>query len=63
LMVARLTGGALGLFLEGVLYGIVRTHWLAVRYLLVFPLVASIAMYLFFPETAGRELEEIAPGP
>jgi MFS family permease len=61
LMVARLTGGALGLFLEGLLYAIAGTHWSAVRYLVVFPLVASIAMYLFFPETAGRELEEIAP--
>lgn len=61
LMVARLTGGALGLFLEGILYGIVGSHWSAVRYLLAFPVVASIVMYLLFPETAGRELEEIAP--
>jgi MFS family permease len=61
LLVARLIGGALGLFLEGLLYAAVGSHWEAVRYLALFPMAASIAMYLFFPETAGRELEEIAP--
>jgi hypothetical protein len=26
-----------------------------------FPIAASVAMFIFFPETAGRELEAIAP--
>jgi MFS family permease len=61
ILVARLTGGALGLFLEGVMYGIAGTHWGAIRVLVGFSLAAAVAMFLFFPETAGRELEEIAP--
>jgi MFS family permease len=61
LSVARYGGGALGLFLEGVLYGLVGSHWTAIRYLTIFWFVAAAAMYLLFPETAGRELEEIAP--
>jgi hypothetical protein len=61
LLVARLLGGAMGLFLEGLLYGVLGTHWGAVRYLVAFPIAASVAMFIFFPETAGRELEAIAP--
>lgn len=61
LMVARLSGGALGLFLEGLLYGVAGSHWGAIRYLVAFSFAASVGMYLLFPETAGRELEEIAP--
>jgi MFS family permease len=61
LMVARYTGGALGLLLESMLYGVARSHWTAIRYLTVFWFGAPVAMFLLFPETAGRELEEIAP--
>jgi MFS family permease len=61
LLVSRLLGGAMGLFLEGLLYGVLGTHWGAVRYLVAFPIAASVAMFIFFPETAGRELEAIAP--
>lgn len=61
LAVAGTTGGALGLFLEGVLYRSLGSHWSAVRYLTVFWAVAPVIVYLFFPETAGRELEAISP--
>jgi putative MFS transporter len=61
LSVARYSGGALGLFLEGVLYRFAGSHWTAIRYLTIFWFVAAATMYLLFPETAGRELEEIAP--
>jgi len=61
LNVAGFAGGTLGLFLEGILYGFAGSHWGAIRYLIVFWFTAPILMYLLFPETAGRELEEIAP--
>jgi len=61
LSVAGTTGGALGFFLEGLLYRSTGSHWLAVRYLAVFWLMAPIIMIFFFPETAGLELETISP--
>jgi putative MFS transporter len=59
--IAGTTGGALGLFLEGVLYGMTGSHWTAVCYLTVFWMAAPLVMFGFFPETAGRELESISP--
>ena len=61
LAVAGTTGGALGFFLEGVLYRSTGSHWLAVRYLAVFWLMVPFIMFFFFPETAGLELETISP--
>jgi len=61
LYVARYAGGALGLLEEGILYGITGSHWSAIRMLSICWLVAAALMYLLFPETARRELEEIAP--
>ena len=61
LAVAGTTGGALGFFLEGVLYRMTGSHWVAIRYFTVFWMMAPIIMFLFFPETAGRELESISP--
>lgn len=60
LSVAGTTGGALGLAIEGLLYRLTHSHWVAVRYLTVFWMIAPIIL-LFVPETAGRELEEISP--
>jgi len=54
-------GGSLGLLVEGVLYGIVGSHWTALSILVLFAFLAPIIVALFFPETAGRPLEEIAP--
>jgi MFS family permease len=61
LAVAGTTGGALGLFLEGILYGVTGSHWIAIRYLTVFWMVSPIIVFASFPETSGRELEEISP--
>jgi MFS family permease len=61
LAVAGTTGGALGLFLEGVLYRATGSHWIAVRVLTVFWMTVPFLVYFLFPETAGRELETISP--
>ncbi len=60
LAVAGTTGGAIGLFLEGVLFSLTGSHARSIRYLTVFWLIAPAIMW-FFPETSGRELEEISP--
>ena len=60
LAVAGTTGGALGLFLEGVLYNLTGSHARAVCYLTVFWIVSPAIMW-FLPETSGRELEDISP--
>ncbi len=57
LIVAETTGGALGLALEAVLYGLTGSHWSDICYLSIFWMIAPIIIYGFFPETAGRELE------
>jgi len=61
LAVAGTTGAALGLFLEGMLYGVAGSHWQAIRILMVFSMVGAVVMFAAFPETVGRELEEISP--
>jgi putative MFS transporter len=61
LSVAGTAGGALGLFLESVLYGVTGSHWIAIRYLTAFWMISPIIIFIFFPETAGRELEDISP--
>src|ERR1700722_11139989 len=60
LAVAGTTGGALGLFIEGVLYNFTGSHARAVCYLTVFWIISPMIMW-FLPETSGRELEEISP--
>ncbi len=60
LAIAGTTGGALGLFIEGVLYNLTGSLSRAVCYLTVFWMIAPAILW-FFPETSGRELEEISP--
>ncbi|HLX05492.1 MAG TPA: MFS transporter [Candidatus Binatus sp.] len=60
LAIAGTTGGALGLFFEGVLYNLTGSLPRAVCYLTVFWMIAPAILW-FFPETSGRELEEISP--
>jgi MFS family permease len=60
LAVAGTTGGALGLFFEGVLYNFTGSHARAVCYLTIFWIISPMIMW-FLPETSGRELEEISP--
>ena len=57
---AGTTGGALGLLFESVLFNITGSHARDVCYLTVFWIIAP-AIIWFFPETSGRELEEISP--
>jgi putative MFS transporter len=60
LVVAGTTGGALGLFLEGMLFKLTGSHARAICYVTVFWIIAPAIMW-FFPETSGRELEDISP--
>ena len=60
-IVAGTTGGALGLFIEGALYGAMGSHWGAIRALSAFWLAAPFVVLLYFPETAALELEAISP--
>jgi MFS family permease len=61
LAVTGTTGGALGFFLEGLLYRSTGSHWTAIRYTTLAWFAPGIIMLLFFPETAGLELETISP--
>ena len=61
LSVTGTTGGALGFFLEGLLYRSTGSHWTAIRYVTLAWFAPAIIMWLFFPETAGLELETISP--
>jgi len=61
LSVTGTTGGALGFFIEGMLYRSTGSHWIAIRYVTLVWFAVPIIMLLFFPETAGLELEAISP--
>lgn len=61
LAVAGTTGGAVGLFIESLLYAHIHSHWTAVTYLTIFWMIAPLIMFFGFPETAGQELETISP--
>jgi len=54
-------GGSLGLLLETVLYGILGSHWLSICILAAMALIGPVLIHLFYPETAGRSLDEISP--
>lgn len=59
-MVAAL-GAALGLWVEGVLYGVAGSHARAITWMLVITPIAPVIVAFFLPETANQELEDIAP--
>ncbi len=54
-------GAVAGLALVSALYGVVGSNWVAIVLLCGVAVMAPLAVFLFFPETAGRDLEEIAP--
>ena len=54
-------GGVLGLAAESVLYGIYQSHWTAISLLVLVAFTAPLIVIIFFPETSGRELEDISP--
>ena len=60
LAVAGTTGGALGLFFEGVLYNYTGSLSRSVCCLTIVWIIAPAILW-YFPETSGRELEEISP--
>lgn len=59
--VAGTLGGSAGLMLESLLYGVIGNHWRAVTILMSASVAAAIIVAIFFPETAGSELESISP--
>jgi putative MFS transporter len=60
-VVVATVGAALGLALESVLYAELGSHWTAIPMLAALGLACPLLIALFFPETAGRRLEEISP--
>ena len=59
--VAGTLGGSAGLMLESLIYGMVGNHWRAVTILMSASVAAAIIVAIFFPETAGSELDDISP--
>ena len=59
--VASTLGASAGLALEGVLYTYAGSHALAITWMMPVLVVPPLVILLFVPETATRELEEIAP--
>lgn len=59
--VAGTLGGSAGLLLESVIYSMVGNHWRSVTILMGGSVAAAILVAIFFPETAGSELDTISP--
>lgn len=60
-VVVATASGVLGLATESVLYGIFGSHGVAILCLLAVPPLGLVGLWLGIPETAARELEDIAP--
>ncbi len=60
-VIASTLGGVLGLWIESILFGVLHSHWSAISLLMTVGLVAPLIVWTFFPETSGRELEDISP--
>jgi putative MFS transporter len=59
---AWVSGGVIGLFLEGTLFAAAGSHAAAITWMLLAAPVAPLLIAALLPETARRELEDIAPG-
>ena len=59
--IAGTLGGSAGLMLESILFGLLGSHWGAVTFLMSASVGAAVIVAIFFPETAGSELESISP--
>ncbi len=60
-MVLGTIGGVCGLWAESLLYLMTGSHWNAICFLVLFALLPPVIVAVFFPETSGRSLEDIAP--
>ena len=54
-------GGVGGLITESFLFGVYGSHWTAISILALGAFIAPLIVLASFPETSGRELEEISP--
>jgi len=54
-------GGSLGLLLEALLYAVVPSHWVAIGALATLAFPDAFLVARWFPETAGRTLDDITP--
>jgi putative MFS transporter len=59
--VVTTVGASLGLAAQSVLYGVLGSHWEAISVLVLTALAAPFVVGLAFPETSGRDLDEISP--
>jgi len=59
-IVAQTLGAALGLWMESLLFAATGSHWTAVSILTIAWFIAPIGVLLWFPETAGIELEALS---
>jgi hypothetical protein len=57
----KTSGGVAGLALVSLGYGVAGSIWMAVALLCVIGALTPLVVFMLFPETAGRRLEEIAP--
>jgi MFS family permease len=62
IMTSALIGGSIGLIATGQLVDGDLSYGQAITIMAIGPLIASILVYVKFPETAGMELEEINTG-
>ena len=61
LAVTNTVGGAVGLLSEPLLYRLTGSHWHAATLLYLVALGAPFVVLVLFPETAGKELDELSP--
>ncbi len=59
-IVAQTLGAALGLWMESLLFAATGSHWTAVSILTIAWIIAPVGVLLWFPETAGIELEALS---
>jgi nitrate/nitrite transporter NarK len=59
--VAGTLGGSAGVIMESWIYVTVGNHWRPVSILMLASVAAALTVAIFFPETAGGELDTISP--
>jgi MFS family permease len=60
-MMTLAAGAGIGLYFEGLLFGWTGSHSVSITWMITAGAIAPLAIALWIPETAARELEEIAP--